>query len=135
MKYIENQLKAKIVKLQDKNNNFTSDNVEDALNEAGDKIKNKQDKLVSGTNIKTINGASILGNGNITITGEGGSIDTSSFATKTEVNTNLSKKQDKLVSGTNIKTINGQSLLGNGNIEITGGSTEGPGTESVSYSS
>ena len=32
MKYIENQLKAKIVKLQDKNNNFTSDNVEDALN-------------------------------------------------------------------------------------------------------
>ena len=131
MKYIENQLKAKIVKLQDKNNNFTSDNVEDALNEAGDKIKNKQDKLVSGTNIKTINGTSILGSGNIAITGEGGSIDTSSFATKTEVNTNLSKKQDKLVSGTNIKTINGQSLLGNGNIEITGGSTESPGTETV----
>lgn len=61
----------------------------------------------------------------------GGSIDTSSFATKTELNTNLSKKQDKLVSGTNIKTINGQSLLGNGNIEITGGSTEGPGTETI----
>ena len=40
MKYIENQLKAKIVKLQDKNNNFASDNVEDALNEAGNKIKN-----------------------------------------------------------------------------------------------
>ena len=61
----------------------------------------------------------------------GGSIDTSSFATKTELNTNLSQKQDKLVSGTNIKTINGQSLLGNGNIEITGGSTEGPGTETI----
>ena len=30
-------------------------------------------------------------------------------------------KQDKLVSGTNIKTINGQSLLGNGNITIEGG--------------
>ena len=73
MKYIENQLKAKIVKLQDKNNNFTSDNVEDALNEAGDKIKNKQDKLVSGTNIKTINGQSLLGNGNIEITSFGGS--------------------------------------------------------------
>ena len=40
MKYIENQLKAKIVKLQDKNNNFTSDNVEDALNEIDSKIKN-----------------------------------------------------------------------------------------------
>ena len=32
------------------------------------------------------------------------------------------KKQDKLVSGTNIKTINNQSLLGSGNITISGGS-------------
>ena len=57
----------------------------------------------------------------------GGSIDTSSFATKTELNTNLSQKQDKLVSGTNIKTINGISLLGDGNIAITssGGSSGG----------
>ena len=62
----------------------------------------------------------------------GGSIDTSSFATKAELNTNLSQKQDKLVSGTNIKTINGQSLLGNGNIEIT--SSGGSGTNfSVLY--
>lgn len=30
-------------------------------------------------------------------------------------------KQDALVSGENIKTINGESLLGNGNIEISGG--------------
>lgn len=35
-------------------------------------ISGKQDKLVSGTNIKTINGASILGSGNITIEGGGG---------------------------------------------------------------
>ena len=33
-------------------------------------------------------------------------------------------KQDKLVSGTNIKTINNQSLLGGGNIEIQGGGTD-----------
>jgi len=33
-----------------------------------------------------------------------------------------STKQDILVSGTNIKTINNQSLLGSGNIEIQGGS-------------
>lgn len=32
-----------------------------------------------------------------------------------------STKQDTLVSGTNIKTINGQSILGAGNIEIQGG--------------
>jgi hypothetical protein len=35
----------------------------------------------------------------------------------------LNTKQDTLVSGTNIKTINGQSLLGEGNIEIQGGGT------------
>lgn len=34
---------------------------------------------------------------------------------------NLSSKQDILVSGTNIKTINNQSILGSGNIEIGGG--------------
>lgn len=40
------------------------------------------------------------------------------YATKTEVE----GKQNQLVSGTNIKTINGESILGSGNIEITGGS-------------
>lgn len=40
-------------------------------------------------------------------------------ATKTE----LASKQDTLVSGTNIKTINGQTLIGEGNIEIQGGGT------------
>lgn len=51
--------------------------------------------------------------------------DTSSFATQanltsavTQMTTNLAKKQDKLVSGTNIKTINSTSLLGSGNIAI-----------------
>lgn len=33
-------------------------------------------------------------------------------------------KQDTLVSGTNIKTVNGESLLGSGNIEIQGGGEE-----------
>lgn len=33
----------------------------------------------------------------------------------------LKEKQDVLVSGENIKTVNGQSLLGKGNIEIQGG--------------
>lgn len=35
--------------------------------------------------------------------------------------TDISGKQDKLISGTNIKTINGQSLLGSGDIAISGG--------------
>lgn len=35
----------------------------------------------------------------------------------------ISGKQDKLVSGENIKTFNGESILGKGNIEIKGGDT------------
>ena len=38
-----------------------------------------------------------------------------------EARTALSSKQDTLESGTNIKTINGTSLLGSGNIEIQSG--------------
>lgn len=41
------------------------------------------------------------------------------YATKEE----MAGKQDTLVSGTNIKTINGNSILGEGNIEITGGTS------------
>lgn len=105
-------------------------------------IATKQDILVSGQNIKTINGEDILGEGNITIQGgtsnwdditgkpEFATVATTgsyndlsdtpsldSYATKQE----LASKQDTLVSGTNIKTINNQSLLGSGNIEIEGG--------------
>jgi hypothetical protein len=53
----------------------------------------KQDTLVSGTNIKTVNSTSVLGSGNIAV-------------------------QETLVSGTNIKTINSTSLLGSGNISV-----------------
>ena len=43
------------------------------------------------------------------------------YATKTEVTNGLDTKQDNLVSGTNIKTINGESILGSGDITIKGG--------------
>ena len=172
----------------------------------------KQDILVSGTNIKTINNQSLLGSGNIEIQGGSGSnysaganiditdnvisvtgitIPTSNTAftndagyvnsgevetqitskgyitgytesdpvfqasaasgiseqditnwnnkldssalnpyytsaqTDTVISNATSGKQDTLVSGTNIKTINNQSLLGSGNIEIQGGSGSG----------
>lgn len=42
------------------------------------------------------------------------------FYTKAEIDTN---KQDKLVSGSNLKTINNTSLLGSGNISVGGGSS------------
>lgn len=41
----------------------------------------------------------------------------------------VSTKQDTLVSGENIKTINNQSLLGSGNIEIEGSTVEYATTE------
>ena len=41
--------------------------------------------------------------------------------TKTEVDNKNANKQDTLISGTNIKTINGNDILGEGNIEIQGG--------------
>jgi hypothetical protein len=161
------------------------------------KWNNKQDLLVSGVNIKTINNNNLLGSGNIEITspeytaGTGininnhiisntitsyddlsdtptipnktsdlindedfvseddlaevaftGSynslsdtpvipdstsdlINDSNFITSnevsTEIQTAISTKQDTLVSGTNIKTINNNSLLGSGNINISGG--------------
>jgi hypothetical protein len=53
----------------------------------------KQDTLVSGTNIKTVNSTSLLGSGDVAV-------------------------QATLVSGTNIKTINSTSLLGSGNISV-----------------
>jgi hypothetical protein len=104
-------------------------------------IAGKQEELISGTNIKTINGNSILGEGNLVIEGgEGGltsvahddtltgsgtnenplGIDTTKIALKSDI-PDISEKQDVLVSGENIKTINGQSILGNGNINIEGG--------------
>ena len=52
------------------------------------------------------------------------------YATKSElqeVQNSVNGKQDTLVSGTSIKTINGESLLGSGDIEITGGTSAGVG--------
>lgn len=43
---------------------------------------------------------------------------------KQTFDTSLETKQDTLVSGTNIKTINGNSILGEGDIEVTGEPTE-----------
>lgn len=138
-------------------------------------LSGKQDTLVSGTNIKTVNGSSLLGSGNITIEGGSGGlssvahdntltgagtnanplgVDTTVIATVQSLSTKQdtidsshklsadlisdgstnktvtstekttwSSKQDTLVSGTNIKTINNQSLLGSGNITISGGSS------------
>lgn len=46
---------------------------------------------------------------------------TEDLVTKEYIDNIASTKQDALISGTNIKTINDQSILGEGNIEIEGG--------------
>lgn len=84
----------------------------------------------------TLNYASSASAATIPFRGTGGvlSVGTPTGAThattKQYVDNNLATKQDTLVSGTNIKTINNESLLGNGNITIQGGST--PETINVS---
>ena len=51
-----------------------------------------------------------------------GKVDTDTYTAFTaSTDTALSGKQETLVSGTNIKTINNESLLGSGNITISGG--------------
>ena len=94
-----------------------------------EELATKQDSLVSGHNIKTINGQDVLGLGNIEISG-GGTVDSELSETSENpvqnkvITTALNGKQDSLVSGTTIKTINGNSILGEGNIEITGGTVD-----------
>jgi len=143
---------------------YTEDEVDDLL-------ELKQDVLESGTNIKTVNNTSLLGSGNINISGgSGGSalacvsdfdVDTdvgdmeifidacdsvvidsttgwSSTLSDTKVPSEklvketIDTKQATLVSGTNIKTVNNESLLGSGNITIQGGSGSVIGTGSFS---
>lgn len=165
--------------------------------EDGDKIDSldkematKQDLLVSGTNIKTINSQSLLGEGNIEIksgsnipflfinsithlsgdfaavknaianktpfelyyvnilgygdiaapevcfvsgeniqatfhfestTANHTLVQTTITPTGVSADTSYHSYQEQLVSGTNIKTINGESILGEGNLEISGG--------------
>lgn len=105
----------------------------------------KQEELVSGENIKTVNNQSLLGAGNLNV-GSDITVDTAISDSSTNpvenraikdyvdseislvqdqvtVNTqNISnletRKQNVLVSGKDIKTVNGQSMLGEGNIDV-----------------
>ena len=54
---------------------------------------------------------------------------TGTLSNQTDLQTELNAKQATLVSGTNIKTINGNSLLGSGNLTISGGGSSVTETE------
>lgn len=92
-------------------------------------INTKQDKLVSGTNIKTINGNSLLGSGDIVVEGGGSSnVVELTQAEYDALGDNVDADTLYLISdatiSANYKTINGESILGEGNIEISGGTTD-----------
>lgn len=109
---------------------------------AGYGITDAQELLVSGTNIRTVNGNSLLGSGDISLTASTdwasitnkpntiagfGIIDafdgawSSLTGTPTTVSGyGITDAQEILVSGTNIKTINGVSVLGTGDLTVTG---------------
>ena len=95
-------------------------------------FQTKQDALVSGTNIKTVNGNSILGSGNI----QAGDPDAVKYVTQSLTNAEKSQArsnilaQESLVSGTNIKTINQISILGSGDITIAEGE-DGVGFDTI----
>ena len=57
----------------------------------------------------------------LTIIGNTSGTNTGDNATNTQYSGLAASKQDTLVSGTNIKTINSNSLLGSGDLVITGG--------------
>lgn len=174
----------------DLSNYYKKSEVDNLLNAKADnsELTGKQDTLISGVNVKTINNQSILGSGNIEIQTSTGETDLSDYYTKEECNstfatvsqlenkvdkvegkslisdeeiqrlstltnyddtaineqiatlnsskldvetynsdkanfatkTELNEKQNALISGENIKTINGNSILGSGDITITG---------------
>lgn len=91
-------------------------------------LSSKQDKLVSGNNIKTINGKSLLGSGNLIIEGgSGGSADLTGYATEiwvegkgyavqSEVEEDLATKQDKI---TDLATIRSGAAKGATSVQNT----------------
>ena len=83
-------------------------------------LATKQDTLVSGTNIKTVNSTSLVGSGNVTVQPtlvSGTNIKT--INSTTLLGSGDIAVQPTLVSGTNIKTLNSVSLLGSGDIVLT----------------
>lgn len=85
---------------------------------------------LKSVDFKTINGNTIIGSGNICIAVDNSwnaitdkpttllGYNISDAYTKTEMNSSMLLKQDSLVSGSNIKTVNGNTLLGSGNLNL-----------------
>ena len=106
---------------------YTGAEIDSAIGKANTALQEHQE-------LKTINNESLVGEGNITIEGTsytaGSNVQiseenvisaTDTIYDDTELRGIIAGKQEELVSGENIKTINGNSILGEGNITIQGG--------------
>lgn len=135
----ENPVQNKVItnKLNEIEGEF--EGVTDKLDEINEKVVNIPDDIASkddiqsaidGQQFKTINGQSIKGSGNIQIEGGGESSRTGTYLSEmnnlgnqTQVQFTIKKFEDSSYTGNstiNVKTINGQPILGKGNIEVSG---------------
>ena len=126
----------------EKQDSYSKDEIDDLLKDADyatkEELATKQDTLVSGTNIKSINGTTLLGSGNIEISTD---VDLSGYYTKQQTNAlvnpkleqvtltqseydALSTKEENVLyvisdaEDIKFKTINGLQITGDGNIEL-----------------
>ena len=83
-------------------------------------INGKQETLVSGTNVKTINGTSIVGSGDIVV--GGGDMFKSTYDTTDNGIVDRAETADKLATA---RTIGGVSFNGTANIDLPGVNTTG----------
>lgn len=126
-------IRAAIDELALTNSGVTTEELENILTEKNyatntdisELLDTKQDTLVSGVNLKTINGNSLLGNGNLIISGgTGGDANWGNIggniSDQTDLQELIDTKQAKLISGQNIKTINGNNIMGEGDLIISG---------------
>ena len=80
-------------------------------------LSDKQDELVSGVNIKTINGNSILGSGNMDVSGGGGGGQANVIESISVNGTGQAVDANKNVN-LQFKTVNNNNISGTGNINI-----------------
>lgn len=81
---------------------------------------NTQHSIGIGDSTTRKNAEEIMQNGDMYLIGVG-SYNGTNYSSATTVQDVINGKQNALVSGTNIKTINNESILGSGNISISGG--------------
>ena len=105
------------------NNNIVNSDSETAVGSWNRSSENTKFTVGIGTgSTDRKNAFEVTSDGSVYINGVGDYVGNNASSTNS-VKAVIDGKQDTLVSGTSIKTINGQSILGEGNIDIESGST------------